>query len=177
MKENIRVTTKLTAPLWPLTFTHWSGLTSFKTKVSSGLSISTCILALVGSSLVQILMGTIHIGKSSPKRGNQKKKEGLRKKAVHTEKPRMRLKFWQQLMSVCLNLNWQKSEGKGQFWSPAPRVSAAPSSAAVWSPNIAVIAQKGMNTLPLLPALILPAYGPLAQNFFWTNFNTLSSSC
>lgn len=27
------------------------------------------------------------------------------------------------------------------------------------------------------PVLILPVYGPLAQNFFWTNFNTLSSSC
>lgn len=32
-------------------------------------------------------------------------------------------------------------------------------------------------TTLLLPALLLPVYGPLAQNFFWTNFNTLSSSC
>lgn len=33
------------------------------------------------------------------------------------------------------------------------------------------------STLFLLFSLILPVYGPLAQNFFWTNFNTLSSSC
>jgi len=78
------VTTKLSLSnmlsfVTKLTFTHWSGLTSFKTKMSSGLSISICILAQVGSSLVQILIGTIHVGKSSPKRRNNKK-EGLRKK-------------------------------------------------------------------------------------------------
>lgn len=62
-----------------LTLTHCSGLVSFNTTVSSGLSIKICILAQLGSSLVQILMGTIHMGKSSPakegKEGNQGNKK------------------------------------------------------------------------------------------------------
>lgn len=51
-----------------LTFTHFSGLTPLSVMVVSGLSSRTLSLVHLGSSLVQMLMGTIQLGQSSPAR-------------------------------------------------------------------------------------------------------------
>lgn len=51
-----------------LTLTHWSGPTLLTVTVISGLSSRTLSLEHLGSSLVQMLMGTIQLGHSSPGR-------------------------------------------------------------------------------------------------------------
>lgn len=60
-----------------LTFTHCSGLTLFKVMVISGLSSRTFSFVHVGSSLVQMLMGTIQLGQSSPATHKQVNNEKL----------------------------------------------------------------------------------------------------
>lgn len=148
--------------------------------VSSGWSSRTLILEQLGSSLVHMLIGTIQLGQSSPStHAKYTQTMSKRKASIHASG----LGTYFPSFHSTQNSNFiYSTEILQSQWKYADQcLNKQTKIAHLINPKrINLKKNNWFNTtdptaLQYYINWILPSYGPLAQNFFWDIFSTLSS--